>query len=184
MPADVRSIDALREWYAALTGYGEMLSESMAGVELEIRRGFEWLQEQLSLWQKAVRECEQDVVQAKAELSARKYPGFDGREPDTTVQERNLRRAKARLEYTEDQILKTRSWISRLPKMIDEVYRGPSNRLNGVLEGDLPRGLALLGRRIESLEEYASLRTDYAPAPSGTVSAPPPRQPGEAEKPA
>lgn len=175
MPADVRSIDALREWYAALTGYGEMLSESLAGVELEIRRGFEWLNEQLSLWQKAVRQCEQDVVQAKAELSARKYPGFDGRDLDTTIQERNLRRARARQEYAEDQVVKVRSWIGRLPKMVDEVYRGPSHRLGGYLEADLPKHLSLLGRQIESLEQYANLRTDYSPAPSGTVPPPPPR---------
>lgn len=182
MPADVRSIDALREWYAALTGYGEMLSESMAGVELEIRRGLEWLEEQLSRWRQAVRDCEQDVVQAKAELSARKFPGFDGRMPDTTVQERNLRRAKARLEYAEEQVVKTRSWIGRLPKMIDEVYRGPSHRLVGRLEAELPKGLALLSRRIEALEQYANLRTDYAPAPSGSMAVPPPKPPAESEK--
>jgi len=175
MPADVRSIDALREWYAALGGYGEMLAESLAGVELEIRRGHEWLHEQLALWQKAVRDCEQDVVQAKAELSQRKYPGFDGREPDTTVQERNLRRAKARLEYAEEQVAKTRSWIGRLPKMVDEVYRGPSHRLGGFLEVELPKALALLGRQIEALETYADLRTDFAPIPSGSPPAPPPR---------
>src|SRR6266699_438695 len=120
MPADVRSIDALRDWYAALTGYGEMLAESLAGVELEIRRGQEWLDEHLGRWQQAVRECEEEVVQAKAELSSRKFPGFDGREPDCTVQERNLRRAKARLEYAEDQVVRVRAWIGRLPKMIDE----------------------------------------------------------------
>jgi hypothetical protein len=161
MAADVRSIDALREWYAALTGYGEMLAESVAGVELEIRRGFEWLQEQLGRWQKAVRECEEDVVQAKAELAARKYPGFDGREPDTTVQERNLRRAKARLEYAEDQVARTKAWIGRLPKVIDEVYRGPSHRLVNFLEAELPKGLAILDRRIIALENYANLRTEF-----------------------
>jgi hypothetical protein len=172
MPADVRSIDALRDWSAALTGYGEMLGESLAGVELEIRRGMEWLHEQLSLWQQAVRECEEEVVQAKAELSARKYPGFDGREPDTTVQERNLRRARARLEYAEDQVARVRSWIGRLPKMVDEVYRGPAHRLGGFIEGELQKGRAVLGRQIASLESYAELRPDYAPAPSGTLPLP------------
>ncbi|HYH66823.1 MAG TPA: hypothetical protein VD866_19170, partial [Urbifossiella sp.] len=77
MTADVRSIAALRDWYAALTGYGESLSESLAGVELELRRGFDWLEEQLGRWQKAVRDCEEEVVQAKAELSARKFTGWD-----------------------------------------------------------------------------------------------------------
>lgn len=175
MPADVRSIDALRDWYAALTGYGEMLSESLAGVELEIRRGFEWLSEQLGRWQQAVRECEDEVVQAKAELSTRKFPGYDGREPDCTVQERNLLRAKARLEYAADQVARVRSWMGRLPKMVDEVYRGPSHRLLGFLETDLPKSLAVLGRQIEALDSYAGLRADYAPAPSGTtVTNPPP----------
>jgi len=175
MAADVRSIDALRDWYAALTNYGDGLAESMAGVQLEIRRGFEWLSEQLSLWQQAVRDCEEEVVQAKAELSARKFPGFDGREPDTTVQERNLRRARARLEYAEDQVVRVRSWIGRLPKMIDEVYHGPSHRLVGFLEVELPKGLAGLGRQIAALESYAGLRIDYAPAPSGSTPAPPPK---------
>src|SRR5437763_16794165 len=132
--ADVRSIDAVRDWHAALAAYGENLSEALAGVQMEIRRGFDWLHEQLVLWQRAVRECEQEVVQAKAELAARKFPDWSGREPDATVQERALRQARARLEHAEDQAEKVRSWIGRLPKMIDEVYRGPAHRLGDVLE--------------------------------------------------
>lgn len=174
MSADVRSIAALRDWHASLTVYGESLAESLAGVELELRRGFDWLDEQLGRWQKAVRDCEEEVVQAKAELSARKFTGWDGREPDATVQERNLRRAKARLEYAQDQVVRTRRWIGQLPKLIDELYRGPANRLTGCLEAELPRGLAALGRKIETLETYAGLRTDYA---AGSASPPPPPPP-------
>ncbi|MBN9522092.1 hypothetical protein J0H58_26840 [bacterium] len=174
MSADVRSIAALRDWHAALTGYGESLAESLAGIELELRRGFDWLDEQLGRWQKAIRDCEEEVVQAKAELSARKYTGWDGREPDTTVQERALRRAKARLEYAEDQVRVVRGWIGRLPKLIDELYRGPASRLTGILEADLPRGLAALGYKVETLETYAGMRADYTAAPS-----PPPPPPAE-----
>jgi hypothetical protein len=164
--ADVRSIDAVREWHAALTGYGETLAEAMAGVELELRRANDWLYEQVGRWQRAIRECEQQVVQAKAELAARKFPDWSGREPDTTVQEKALRQARARLEHAEDQVEKVRAWIGRLPKMIDEVYRGPAHRLVNFLEAELPKGLAVLGQRITALETYAGLRTDYAPGPS------------------
>lgn len=174
MSADVRSIDAVRDWHANLTTYGETLSEGVAGVELEIRRASDWLGEQLSQWQRAIRECEQDVTQAKAELAARKFPGFDGRMPDTTVQEKALRQAKARLEYAEDKVLCVRSWMGRLPKMIDEVYRGPAHRLATFLEVDLPRGLAMLGRQIAALDSYAGLRPDYAPTPSVSSVAPAP----------
>src|SRR5215207_7554474 len=148
MTADVRSIAALRDWYAALTGYGESLAESLAGVELELRRGFDWLDEQLGRWQKAVRDCEEDVVQAKA-----------------------------RLEYAEDQVRVVRSWIGRLPKMIDELYRGPASRLGGFLEADLPRGLAALGRKVETLETYAGERTDFAAGASAPPPPPPPLPP-------
>jgi hypothetical protein len=175
MNADVRSIDALRDWHANLTTYGETLSEGLAGVELEIRRAFDWLSEQLGRWQRAVRECEEDVTQAKAELAARKFPGWDGRLPDTTVQEKALRTAKARLEYAEDQVLRVRGWSGRLPKMIEEVYRGAAHRLGAFLEIDLQQGLAILSRRIGALESYAGLRPDFAPAPSSSsVAATPP----------
>ena len=60
----------------------------------------------MSLWKQATRDCEEDVAQAKAELAARRFPGFDGRMPDTTIQERNLRRAEARLDYARDQVRK------------------------------------------------------------------------------
>ena len=178
MSADVRSIDALRDWHAALTGYGETLSEALAGVELELRRGFDWLEEQLGRWQKAIRDCEEEVVQAKTELSGRKFTGWDDREPDTTVQERNLRRAKARLEYAQDQVQAVRGWIARLPKLIDELYRGPANRLGGLLEADLPRGLASLRWKVETLETYAGLRTDFAAGSAPPPPPPPPPAPG------
>lgn len=168
MSADVRSIDAVREWQTALTAFGESLSEAMTGVELELRRAGEWLHEQLALWQRAIRKCEEEVVQAKAELAARKFPDYSGREPDTTVQERALRRAKADLEHAEDQVARIRSWIGRLPKMVDEVYRGPAHRLTNFLDGELPKGLTQLKLRIGSLESYAGLRTDYSAAPSAS----------------
>lgn len=173
MSADVRSIAALRDWHANLTTYGETLAEGMAGVELEIRRAFDWLSEQAGRWQRAVRECEEDVTRAKAELSAKKFPGVSGRMPDTTVEEKALRRAKARLEYAEDQVARTRSWTTRLPKQIEEVYRGAAHRLVGFLEVDLPPGLAALRRRIDALESYAGLRADFAPGPPVSPPAPP-----------
>ncbi len=179
MPADVRSIAALQHWRAQLATYGEILVEAMAGVDLEIRRMQDWLEEQLSLWKGAIRQCEEEVTQAKAELAQRQFPTWDGREPDCTVQERNLRRAKARLEYAEEKVEMIRRWITRLPKMIDEVFTGPSRRLQSMLEADVPNALAELGRRLAALESYAGLRPDHAPLAStatliGQRDTPPP----------
>jgi hypothetical protein len=176
MPADVRSIAAVIDWRADLTNYADSLAEAMAGVELEIRRAYDWIEEQMARWRKAIRDREEEVVRAKAELSQRKFPTWDGRDPDCTVQEKNLRLAKARLEHAEEKVEVCRRWLSRLPKLIDEMFTGPSRRLKSMLEADLPSALTELGRRVAALESYAGLRPDYAPL-SGTAS-------GDATKPA
>ena len=183
MAADVRSIDALRDWHATLTGYGESLAEALAGVEMELRRAREWIAEQLSLWQQAVRDCEEEVTRAKAELAHRKMPTWDGRDPDCTVQEKNLRRARARLEHAEDQVQVCRRWSQKMPEVVDEVYNGKARRLANFLEEDLPKALTILSRRLAALEAYAGLRPDYAPAaPGSSVVAAPPARPAEPPK--
>lgn len=173
MAADVRSIAAVIDWHAALTNYGDGLSEAMAGVDLEIRRAYDWLGEQLARWQRAVRDCEDEVIRAKAELAQRKLPRWDGRDPDCTVQEKALRVAKARLEHAGEKVETVRRWIGRLPKLVDELFTGSSRRLKSVLEADLPNALTELTRRINALESYAGLRPDYAPAPSAPAAGAP-----------
>jgi hypothetical protein len=165
MSADVRSIAAVVEWRADFTTYSELLAEAMAGVDLEIRRAYDWVDEQRARWARAVRECEEQVTQAKAELAQRKFPNWDGRLPDCTVQEKNLRLAKARLEHAQDKVEACGRWVARLPKLIDELFTGASRRLRSMLELDVPNARAELGRRIAALESYAGLRPDYAPAP-------------------
>jgi len=182
MPADVRSIAAVIDWRADLTNYGDLLAEAMAGVDLEIRRAADWLEEQLSLWKKAIRDCEEDVVRAKAELAQRKFPTWDGREPDCTVQEKALRLARARLEHAQEKVETVRRWIGRLPKMIDEMFTGASRRLKSMLEADVPSALAELGRRIASLESYAGLRPDHAPLSATQPTPPAPLPEGRGEK--
>ena len=183
MEADVRSIDAVRDWHAALANYADSLSEALAGVEMEIRRAFDWLDEQQALWKQAARDCEEEVVQAKAELSQRKFKTWDGREPDCTVQERALRRAKARLEHAEDQVERVRQWIGRLPKVIDEVYRGAGRRLQNFLDDDLPKGQTDLARRIAWLELYAGQRPDLGGGGGGSVAVAAPPPPTEGKSP-
>ncbi len=168
MTADVRSIDALRDWLAQVAKYRATSAEALSGVQMEIRRGCDWVAEQGQLWSRAVRTCEEQVVQAKAELSGRKFADYSGRDPDTTIQERNLRRAQAKLEHAHEMVAKCKSWAGRLPKLIDETYNGRARRLGLTLDGELAQAVAQLDRRIAALEAYAGLRPDFAPAPSAS----------------
>ena len=172
--ADVRSIPALHDWVGAMTAYRDAVADAVAGINQEVRRGYEWIDEQMHRWQRAVRAGEEEVTQAKAELAARKFPGWDGKMPDTTLQERNLRRAKARLEHAEDKVATCRKWAGALPKQVDETYSGAGHRLSTVLEVDVARGLAVLARRLDALERYAGVKLDVATAAPVVASEGPP----------
>lgn len=172
MAADVRDINALREWLAALATFRSDAAESLTAIRVEINRGIEWVHEQYSLWQRSIRRLDDAVVQARADLAAKRFPDVNGRMPDTSVEERNLRRAVARLEHAHEQVETCRRWMNTLPKLVDEIFHGPAQRLANLLDLDVPRGAAVLDRRVEALERYAEVRTDYSA--SGSATPPPP----------
>src|SRR5262249_4982395 len=137
----------------------------------------DWLDDQQEEWRREIRVCEEEVTQARAELRQRQHADFSGRQPDTTVQEGNLRRAKDRLEFAEERLKAVRHWQRQLPVSRRDTYEGPSRRLAFFLEADLPRGLALLARQLTALEQYAALQAEAAPAPAPAApAAPPPKE--------
>ena len=159
--ADVRSISVLREWSAALDTYRSEANESLGAARMEIRRGEDWLQVQLNLWQKAVRDLEEAVHKAKMDLAAKKTPGPTGRMPDTTLEEKALRRARAKQEFAEDKVRTCKAWIVQLPRAVDECFTGPMHRLQSFLDVDLERAKAVLGRQAEALEQYSDLKPNF-----------------------
>src|SRR5262245_33974324 len=177
--ADVRSIDALRDMHASVCKFRTDAQDGLASGELSIRRAHDYLTEKLHFWQAAIRKCEDEVFQAKQELKQRQYVGFDGRVPDTTVQEENLKRAQGRLRYAQEKVETVRRWMTKLPNMVSEVYEGPARHLAATLESELPRALALLERRIMALEAYTTLTAPASPAPKSTEA--PAAAPAQAE---
>jgi hypothetical protein len=171
--ADVQAIDALQDWHNAVALFRDEALDALSSINMEVRRAFDWIAEEAQAWHREAREAEQAVVQAKAELSQRKTPNFDGRIPDTSVQEENLARAKARLRFAEDQVDVCRKWAVRLPKLVSEEYEGPARRLGNFLEADLPVAIAQLGARIEALHRYTQVAPASAPPPPATPEGPP-----------
>jgi len=170
--ADVQAIDALQDWHNALCLFRDEALDALGSIGMEVRRAFDWIDEERKAWQHEAREAETAVVQAKAELNQRKTPNFADRIPDTSVQERALARAKARLEHAEEQVEVCRRWAVRLPKLVSEEYEGPARRLNTFLETDLPAAIAHLAARIEALHRYTQVQPVSAPPAPATPEGP------------
>jgi hypothetical protein len=160
--AHVTSIDALTDFRANLSTFTERAQDGLASVQMEAQRMLDWLGDQEKSWQRECRRWEEAVNQARAELARRKMIRIGDRAPDTTEQEDILRAALRRLDEAEDKLHKTRRSLPAFRRAVDE-YQGPARQLAGFLEGQMPRALAVLQQKIDSLEAYAR------------VSAPPPQ---------
>jgi hypothetical protein len=151
--ARVTSLEALREFRGSLSRFGHDAKEAVCATELEIRRVFDWLEAQLKTWQKEVRDRQEEVVRAKAELIQRQYGKRDGYGAGTTDQEIALEKASRRLQEAEGKVEKIRQWRNLLPRAVAE-YEGPARQLMGMLDADLPRGIAILDQKIDALDAY------------------------------
>jgi hypothetical protein len=174
--AGVTSFAVLHDWYAALAKFRTQAQDALTELALSLQRASAWLDEQQQYWQRQIRGCEEAVTQAKAELTNRRYTDFSGNIPDCTVQEKNLRRAKAKLQAAEDRLEAVRAWMLRLPREISATYDGPTGRLTLFLDADLPSGLALLARQLTALEKYADPHADTGAAPTQPVAAKPEKE--------
>jgi hypothetical protein len=163
--AGVTSLAVLHDWYAALAEFRAEAQDALTTLSLSLQRAEAWLGEQQRHWQRQIRVSEDEVTQAVTELRTRQIPNSFGDTVDCTVQEKNLRRAKARLQEAEDRLAAVRRWMLRLPRELCDHYDGPVGQLTAFLDGNLPSGLAMLARQLLALEQYVHLHADTVPAP-------------------
>jgi hypothetical protein len=166
-PARVNSIDLLRDFRAALASFKAEGQDALTANALDIRRALDWLTERRAFWARAVRDCEEEVTHAKADLHRKQVLHPGDRPPDCTQEIKALKRAQARLEHAENQVEKCKRWEPTLQRAADE-YEGPARALADLLEGDLPKSLNLLDRLVATLEEYLAV----APRPSNSLPSP------------
>jgi hypothetical protein len=174
-PARVTSLDLIRDFRAALATFKADGQDALTANALDVRRAFDWLTDRRQFWVRAVRECQDEVTHAKADLARKQVLHPGDRQPDCTQEIKALRKAVARLEHAEDKVEKCRKWEPALRRAADE-YEGPAHQLGSLLEGDLPKALSLLERLVIALEEYVAI----APRPATSLASGGRQPPGAA----
>jgi hypothetical protein len=176
--AYVGSIDAVRDFRAALHTFLQEVRESMCSYDLEMRRTLEWLLEaQPKRWQQEARRSEDAIVQAKIELErcrSSKLPG--GEQPSCSEERKSLERARQRRDYVLEKIEAVRKWGYVVEREAAE-YTGRANQLSGVFDSDLPQAIATLDRVLTALESYAALKVESSAPALGSASTPAPDRP-------
>jgi hypothetical protein len=171
--ADVRSLEALEHWYGALAQFRAEGQNAMTTLALSLQHASAWLEDQHTHWHRAIRQAEDEVSRARIELHNRQYQSFTGEKLDTTVQEKELRAAEAELDFAQERLSAVRRWMHQLPQVVQDLYQGPSRRLEFCLDVTLAQTLAQLGRHLSALEQYLGRK----PSPRLPTADPPSQEP-------
>ena len=162
--ANVRSRDALVEWRAALSTFQHEAAEVIAALQQSIQHAHAFVADTRHGWQSKLRDAQEAVTQARTELSNRKFVDYSGRMPDTELQERNLRRAVAFQEFVEERLEATHHWMTRLDRMVNEVYHTQARRLGNFVEGELVQAIHHLAQQVASLDAYFAAQAPSTPS--------------------
>lgn len=155
--ASVQSIDAVRDFRAALCTFAESATSAMASTTLESQRFVDWLEhDQVKHWTQELRRREEQVTEAKSALNRKRIAATFGDPPRDSEEQALLKKALRRLEEAQDKIKKLAKWRGLVERAVTE-YTGQAQQMTNYLEGDLPKAIALFERLIDRLEEYAGI---------------------------
>jgi len=174
--ANVQSIDALRQFRAALIEYAETVSDITANLHVESRHTIDWMvNDRATYWPAQVRQSSEDLVEARTILQSKQVT-INGRDRLPCTEEKQaLAAARRRHRYTEEKVRQTKKLLP-IVKHQGEEYRGTLGRLSQLAETDLPAAIAILDRLITSLEKYAQIRVTGAQSADSVASAARPKR--------
>jgi hypothetical protein len=171
--ADVRSIDALKEFRVALALYSEETLAALGAVEAEVKRTVQWLQHDRRMyWQEQIKRRREQVAMAKAEVFRRKLQKTPEHTPAFSEQKEILRQAEASLHDAEMRAAMVKKWEPALQHAVLE-YHGSIRRIKDLASGDVPRGMIVLEKIIDALEAYLRAAPPSASdVPVGSIANP------------
>ncbi len=156
--ANVTSIDAPRQFRAALVRFIAEVEAALVTLELEAARPLEWIEAD---WRQEARKASEAVAEARVALE-RCQVRIGGEDARYCYDERKaLEKAKRRLLLSEEKVQSLRRWRNELQKAVEEL-QVQFARAKHYLETDLAKAIATLDRVAAALDRYAQQS-----APSG-----------------
>jgi len=179
---DVRNLDAVRDARAAIAEYRENARRALAEAAADAERSVRFIVDELRMrWEQERRRQERQLNHLKSEL-ARAELQAQGQGGMVSVREEKARveRCRRAIEHATHKLARIRHWSAMLERELG-MFKGQTQNLGRLVEGDLKRAeaeLALTERRLEEYLRPDDVRRDpRAGGPPGTPateSSPPP----------
>ncbi len=162
--ANVKSIDAIKYFQAAVLRFQEDARLCISALELQLQKMMAWLErDRPGFWKREIENCYRELSEARVRLHRCKMRRIGDFKPTCFEEKKAMEKAKRDLEFSHKQIPVIKFWNVNAHHESNE-YHGRATQLTQILERDIPRLLALLGHTNDRLEAYGNVQLPSAVA--------------------
>jgi hypothetical protein len=162
--AHVASLQAIRDFRAALITFCDDARDALAMLDIEVRRGQQFIvEEQMQFWQRQIHVCGDAVQAAKSELDRARQMPVPGGHASCREERMALERAQMRVRTAYEKEELTRRWSRKVDHEVAE-YNGRAMQLVSLLDGKMPQAVAFLDRVLDDLAAYLAVGGNTAGA--------------------
>lgn len=156
--ANVKSIDAVKRFQAAVLHFQEDARLCVSSLELQLQRILGWLErDRPGFWKREIESCYRELGEARVRLHRCQMRKVGDFRPTCYEERKAMEKAKRDLEFAQKQIPVVKLWNVNALHEANEYY-GRSSQLTQIIERELPRLLALLHHVIDRLEAYGNVQ--------------------------
>jgi len=167
--ARVTSLDALRQFKAALADFAEQAGLALSESQSDVQRTIGWLtNDRMAHWQRELKKRNEKLALAKSELFRKQLESNDTR-TSAVVERKNVAKAERLVEEAEEKIKNCKKWRTALEREL-MLFRAACAQVAAAVQADVPITIGRMDKMIASLEAYITLAAPTGSSP--TASAP------------
>jgi hypothetical protein len=169
--ANVRSLDAMREFRVKMLEFADVVVDVLASQQQMILGFLNWLEhDRPNFWKQYMLHSFDVIAEARAQLERCLLRTVARHRPTCYEEKLALQAAKQRLEMAQEKIEAVKHWCVTCRHEIDE-HDGRRGQLQQYIETDFVRSLATLERMIAAIEAYSEIESaveEAVPPPANT----------------
>jgi hypothetical protein len=155
MPANVKSIESIREFRGDLQEYNDSLRQALDILSSELVRAVDYFEtDRSAYWPAQARKASDKLAEARINLERCQVTTRAGEGPSCYDEKKALQRAKDRLATANEKVKATKKWRAVVRREVDE-FRSRLAQVNYLTDSEIPRAIALLARLATRLDRYA-----------------------------
>lgn len=169
--ANVRSIEGLREFRAAVLIFQTRVNDAIQSMKEEVFSALDWIEnDRPRHWHAAELKAFDRISEARVQLEIAKMRKETADFRPSLIEEKQaVRDAKDWLAHCQEKVRLVKAAIVRVRHEADE-FQGRLSQIERLVETDLPRLLGLLEAMLRALEAYAEVTTRPAEDAEGSDS--------------